>query len=155
MAKDPFTQVYDALWTMIKSDVPLMAIIKAGNVIDFDGNRNPLKDNLNEADLPELMLEPAGGEGVPSASSTGAKSTQRFSLTITNRTLDVERFYAIKWRLFYLIAKNAPDNLGLDFVKIVRGFEDENGMQGVRRKLVWEARFVIEVDMWWAKSTFV
>ncbi len=59
----PFNMVFNRLWEMAETSVPLAELVRVGNRIKFnqDTNRDPIKQNVNNADLPELTLVMTGG----------------------------------------------------------------------------------------------
>jgi hypothetical protein len=59
---DIFTQTEDAIGFALRSYAPLTNLVKPGNIITYtsDANPNPEKENPQSADLPELMVYPAG-----------------------------------------------------------------------------------------------
>jgi len=62
MSTDPFSLVFDALWQMVDDSVPLTQLVRLGNKIKFNKqyDRAPLKENVSDADLPELILTTMG-----------------------------------------------------------------------------------------------
>ena len=56
---DPFTQVHDAIWTILEANAGFTALVAVGNRIKFSDTTNvkgPIKDNVQAADLPEVRL---------------------------------------------------------------------------------------------------
>lgn len=60
MSLDPFSLVYNALWELVERNQKLKELLPAGNRVKFD-DENPIKSEVTDADLPELMLLLAGG----------------------------------------------------------------------------------------------
>lgn len=52
---DPFTQVYDALWTLVERNNALQMYLQPRNKIKYDEPNEP-KPNISDGDLPELAL---------------------------------------------------------------------------------------------------
>lgn len=122
-SKDPFSLVYDAVWTALKSHKPLMDLVRSGNLIRFDGDttEDPEKENVQEGDLPELMLRPAAVAGQPWATSSSARATQSLELRLTTGDLRATAdggLYAMTWAVFSALI-TAGHKLGLDFVERV------------------------------------
>jgi hypothetical protein len=117
---DPFTQVYQALLTkLLTSEVTVL--VRAGNVIRLDGaNPDPRKVEVAAADLPELLLYPAGGAIELGYCDDGLKVDQQFNLAVATSDVRVSKgHFPLKWallRAFWAI----KDNLGLAFVELVR-----------------------------------
>ena len=59
---DPFTLVFNTLWQMADNSLSLTNLVRPGNKIRFniDDDRSPIKENVADADLPELILATAG-----------------------------------------------------------------------------------------------
>ncbi len=54
---NPFDQVFSALWGMVVEHPAVTALVKPGNMIRFDqGDRDPSKDTIASADVPEITL---------------------------------------------------------------------------------------------------
>ena len=57
MVTDPFSLVYDRLWTLLEVHKGFTDLVRLKNRIKFSGtDRSPLKDEVLTADLPELRL---------------------------------------------------------------------------------------------------
>jgi hypothetical protein len=58
---DPFSLVYSALWDLALASDRLLELVKPGNRLRFDQTtRDPFKDQIQDADMPELSLFPLG-----------------------------------------------------------------------------------------------
>ena len=83
-SKDPFTQVYDSLWTLAESYVPLRTQIRERNLIRLDSNaRDVRKDRVATADLPELTLVPTGTSIELHANSSQTRMTQEMAFSLS------------------------------------------------------------------------
>jgi hypothetical protein len=81
---DPFTQVHDAIWTMLEAHAGFTALVPRGNRIKFSDsarnatlekvpNRDPMKEKVQAGDLPEVRVVFASidrGEGQSSNHET-------------------------------------------------------------------------------------
>ncbi len=57
MIRDPLSLVYDALWDTLEAHRGFRDLVKEGNRVKFTGrNRDPLKEQVSVADLPEVRI---------------------------------------------------------------------------------------------------
>ncbi len=152
---EPFTEVYDAIWTLLESQSGFATRILAGNRIKLTGDGlDPRKETILDADVPEAYLEPvAGGEW--HWTNQALRFTQLYELTITSGDFRLDRsLFPLKWEIIKLFGKNRT-NLDLDYVKNVRlvGFEDSRtDPEANRETLTWSFRAAIAVDMKWSNA---
>ena len=83
---NPWTAVLDQLWFVLETDAIFAAVVQPGNRIKFD-KQNPFKDTKQNADCPEVIIEPVTGQEGQAFTSLAAKTQQHFSIQIT--TLDL------------------------------------------------------------------
>jgi hypothetical protein len=59
--KDPFSKIYDALWATLDADAEFVCRVRPQNEIRYAGTaRNPEKEDVQPADLPEVRIVAAG-----------------------------------------------------------------------------------------------
>lgn len=90
MAVDPFTLVYNAIWTMIEDHAEVSPLIKKGNILKYTGaggDRQIRKPAMSEADVPELRLMTESTEVNIQATSSSTKITERLTLSIRGGSL--------------------------------------------------------------------
>ena len=117
---NPFTQVYQRLLTTLSNDSLLSTLVEPGNIVDFTGaNPEPVKDEVEDADLPEMQLIPLGG---PVKRDNTMKLTVDYAFSVQITTGD-NRINAwllpIQWAIIRGVYA-AGDSLGLSWVKMVR-----------------------------------
>lgn len=97
---DPFTLVYNGLWTLIERNQKLVGFIERGNRIKYE-SYSEIKPELGEADTPELALLVSGG-GFGNANNTSQKSCQRdFIWALTSGNFSIgDVFLPIQWEIF-------------------------------------------------------
>lgn len=161
----PFSDVYDALWTMVESHTGLAAIVRIGNRIKFndDTNRGPTKNNTSSADYPELRLVPAGTEANLPSSSSGSTIVRSWNWEIY--TGDMRLAYDsglddIDW--FLIQVHNCPNDLfelSFDgeegYVKRVTFTDNNIGFDLLdpdRNINGWQAVWTVSVEMAFSKS---
>jgi len=113
---DPFTQIYNAIWTVLENHDGITKRVRLKNRIKLSGkDPDPQKTNILGADLPELMLTPAGGGGF-SWTSSGLQMQPSFRLQLAAGDLRVHKqLFPIKWQIIRAL-KQTRTNLGLSFV---------------------------------------
>lgn len=139
---DPFSQVFTALWQLIDNCKPLNGytepgiggavhppLLLPGNKIKFGlpEDRDPVKNNAQDADFPELILSTNGvAEANLNASSCGASIRRQYSWMITTGDFRTNyRLFPVQWAVFCAMgdyeASLAPlTYAGERFVKIMR-----------------------------------
>ena len=119
---DPYSQVIYRLWYLLEQNTTFTGIVKAHNRIKFNhrSGKNPIKENIQNGDVPEVMIEPTTSMDGQAWTSTQAKNEQSFLIKIV--TLDMRTYIGdgtgmneLRW-LVYQILSTAGDTLGLDFV---------------------------------------
>lgn len=119
---DPWTQVLNQLWALLEANSTFTARVKAENRIKFTGaaDLNPIKENIQQGDTPEVMIEPTTAAERQAFTSEQAGSDQTFSIQITTLDMRIHKTDQtgaddMRW-LVWKILSDAGDSLGLDFV---------------------------------------
>jgi len=151
--------VYSKLWDLafVESNA-LSTLVRPGNRIRYDtNNRDPIKENVSDADLPELILT-SGGSGPPRlhATSSGSMCTRKYSWLITTGDFRVSyRLYPVEFALFAAMS-NWKAHLGaltwnsksfakrMDVVDVTNGLSDPDRNRGIRG---WSAIWTCEIEM--------
>ena len=118
MSDDPFTQTIEKIWELLEADTAVAALVKKGNRVKLTGDGQvPIKSSVQDGDMPELIIEPAGGPMNPHATSTSVSITPRFAITTATGNLMVDaKLFPLKWALLKALFKMCNDNLDLAFV---------------------------------------
>jgi hypothetical protein len=162
LTPNPLTLVHDALWRMADAAMDLDNIVRAGNRIRFNSptNRDPLKQTVADADLPELILEPAGTprSNICNTSST-SMLTQRWRWVVSTGDLRANyRLLPVKWAIFVamvnwkteLCALEWPVGSGRTFVKMANTLDAQEGEsdRALNRGIVgWSCVWACEIEM--------
>lgn len=103
---DPFTQVYDALWSLPWKRKELCRLVKPGNRITFSGqDRDPLRPEVSTANLPELTLIPISGQPHVQATSNSSFWLARFEWQLATGDKRVNRaLYRVTFELLRALA---------------------------------------------------
>lgn len=100
MADNPLKLVHDALWEAVSADEELDDLIKAGNRIKLE-ERSDIKTQVQDADLPELILIPRSGIGNFTSTSSSVSFEVSFDWLISTGDMRVQfRLYPVVWSLF-------------------------------------------------------
>jgi len=83
-SNDPFSQVDRALWDLLEAHEGFTDRVRSGNRIKFSGggSRSPMKDQVSEADLPEVRLIPTGGTPTLEIDSHTCQVVRRWEIQI-------------------------------------------------------------------------
>lgn len=88
---DPWTQVYCALWDMLEAHSGFTGLVRVGNRIKFLGAKlNPLKKDIQDADLPEVVIVPTEADPHIWASSGQSQPTMKFDVRVSSGELSVD-----------------------------------------------------------------
>jgi len=173
---DPFTKTFDALWALAEaSDVlngytdpntlqPVKGLILPGNKIKFNELqvRDVIKDSVQDADLPELMLSTQGVTTANlTASSCHAAITRQYSWMVSTGDFRVNyRLFPVQFALFCAMANwaeilSALTWGGEKFVikaalnPLIEGVSDATLNRGIRG---WSSIWACTVDMKFSSS---
>lgn len=137
-------------------------IVRVGNRIKFNSptDRDPIKQNVADADLPELILRPAG---TPTSNICNTSSTsmlvQRWEWIVSTGDMRANyRLLPVKWAIFAamvnwqteLCALQWPIDSGRTFVKranTLAAIEGESDRQNNRGVGGWSCVWACEVEM--------
>ena len=154
---DPFTRVYNALWDVLEKHKGLTDLVKIGNRIKFTEEGfglRPEKENVMDADFPELFLIPTNSQIVLFATSSSTEAIQEFELRFTTGDQRVDRLhFPLKWQV--MIALSKCERLNLPFVKrlgiesFTETTDDPEANRGIKG---WSARIVISVEMYFGHT---
>lgn len=154
----PFDMVYTELWNMALSHHGFVRDVKEKNRIRFDdpANRDPLKDPVMAADLPEVQLAAATGTLNLQNTSSSSMITRQYTWYIASGDYRYTQFMsAVEWYLFCamigwktrLVAlkwKEKPFVKRANVVSTLAGMSDP---QRNRNIVGWSAAWTVEVEM--------
>lgn len=101
MSKDPLTLVYEGLWELVEDFKPFADEVRVGNRIKMSGkSRDPEKEYVTTADLPQVKLVPSGGETNLHSSSNQTQMIRRFSFIIDTGDKRVDYLhFPLQWHI--------------------------------------------------------
>ena len=118
--KDPFTQVFEALWSALEAHEPFADLVKPGNRVKFHEDPR-IKHQARAADTPEVRI--VAGEVSPHLFRTSTSSTIERSFRIEVFTNDLRitaAAFPVEWAILVAVAGLKDKLPGLDFVRKVR-----------------------------------
>lgn len=163
--KDPFTQVHDALWELLEDNVGFTELVKEGNRIKFSGDeRDPIKTQVQDADLPEVRIVVAGGTPALLNTTSSSKCTKRFQIQVSTGDQRVTAIlFPLQWEIFRALS-NWPAKLlaltweGEQFVKraalfdIAEGVTDADLLRNIKG---WATLWLFETELWFKTSAIL
>lgn len=158
---NPFVLAYDALWRLAERSALLTSLVKPSNRIklNFTGQSSPYKDEISQADLPEIVLVSTASGGNYHNTSSSSMITRRYEWIISTGDASVDnKLLPVEWALYAAMADykrvlNAlrwPSDASDGFVKVMRlqdvssGLTDADHNRGVAG---WSSVWGIEVEM--------
>jgi hypothetical protein len=138
---NPFTMVYDALWTLLLRHEGFASLVKPGNRITFgdDATGNPIKRNISSADLPEVVLAVSGlTEGNLHASSSTSKIKRRYGFLISTGSFKINQvLQQAQWQIFCAMAgwKQTLGELQWEGKPFVKNMNLSDGSEGLSDNL--------------------
>ncbi len=103
---EPFTLIYNGLWSLVESRAEFAVNIRAGNRIKYAvlNNRNPAKDQHSSTDLPEIILQTTGGNANLHADSNGSRFTVNYSWVLNTGEISLIPIHAYNFWLMRAMA---------------------------------------------------
>lgn len=155
---EPFTLVFDALWTAAESCQSLASLFKLGNRTRLDGDdRNPIKQNVQDSDLPELILSSEGLSAANlHASSCSTDVTHRYAWLVSTGDQRVNtRLNPAGFALLCALCTLREHLMGLEWlgrkfvqsfqlVEVGEGMSDPERNRGIKG---WSAVWRVDVRM--------
>jgi hypothetical protein len=124
---DPFTQVLLRLWQIVLAEPGVASVVRPANriILTAGDGFNPIKQNVQPGDLPELIIEPTTSTDEQAKTSKAAETVQTWSMKIATNDLRINATdpatglrpgaFPLRWALLKAMCA-AGDKLGLDFV---------------------------------------
>lgn len=154
MSNNPFSQVYNGLWQLIDRNTIIQELVRKGNLIKFK-EENELKQEINDADTPELQLVTSGGTFGIGGNSTMTQVIKNYTWSIATGSMKVELYNILSFEIFrslidYECVLCPLTWCGCLFVTNFRitNIEEGNRMQDLQRSIPgWCALWNCELQM--------
>lgn len=157
MTPNPFTLVFDALWEMPLTHPLFVSMVKEGNRIRFNTpSRDPLKQTVAGADLPEVILTSEGLSAALYNTSSTTKCVRKYSWLISCGDLQInEVLFQVEWAIFVSMLSWKEKLAALtwhdehfvkraDVTSVTNGQSNAEANRGIRG---WSALWQCEVEM--------
>ena len=155
---NPFTIVFNGLWSCLESNPNFVSDVPQGNRIKYNipANRDPIKLTVAAADLPEVVLVCTSAQAFLHDSSSTCKCIRGYSWLISTGDFRVnELLHQVEWDVFvgmfnWRKVMGALQWNGKSFVKrcditqITQGQSDKERNRGIEG---WSAIWGCEVEM--------
>ena len=156
--QDPFTKILEALWELLTAGSHFKQVAKPGNLVKYMGSeRDPIKQNIAEDDVPEFRMVPTGIVSHLHRTSNSSYCMMQIEIQVASgtRVLDTG-ILPIVWDIYRQMA-NWQSVLGaltwnnVSFIRNVRPPEMKIGVTELdlnRGIPGWSCVWAIEVDCW-------
>lgn len=155
---NPFTLIFDGLWALLESNPQFVLDVPSGNRIKYNipQNRDPFKQQVAVADLPEVVLVCTSAQGFLHNSSSTCRCVRGYSILISTGDFRVnELLHQVEWDVFTAMFnwRTALSSLKwnnksfikrLDLTQITQGLSDKERNRGIQG---WSAVWGCEVEM--------
>lgn len=153
MTDDPITQAYKRLLDLVANHSAVAKVFKPKNIPSLaDGTLTPVKNSVQDADFPELLLAPTGGSFGIGYTNTDHKLVKRFSFRMATGTLNVNtKFFPAQFALFTALASLRRKHVNLDLPNVTRvNFMDTTDAivddpEAKREKTGWVTLLTVEL----------
>lgn len=164
--QDPFSQAYNALWLMAEQSKRLCSMVRPGNRIKFNQQSHlPVdKEEIGEADLPELILIASQLNGKIRGTSSGSSALMQFQWVLsTGETALVTRCLPIVWAVYaamvpwpqtalQILWREKPFIKRVDLLDATFGLTDAERNRGLRG---WSSVWSCEVEMYFQSTDVI
>lgn len=155
---NPFSIVFTALWDLLLSHPAFSRDVANGNLIRFDSttDRNPKKETLSTADLPQVTLIGETLTANLQNTSSTSMTTRRYSWLVQTGDYRYTEFLArVEWYIFAamtnwktrLAALQWKDQAFVKRVNIIQAMSGLNQAQDRQNMAGWAAVWTLEVEM--------
>lgn len=161
---NPFSMTYDALWQMAASHPEFNRLVKIGNRIRYDDSRDPEKQVVAAADLPEVVLVSESLSTNLHATSSSSMMTRNYTWLISTGDLRMnELLYPVEWALICAMANwkqvlGALKWKGAHFIKqhdMTAASEGESDSTRNRGIIGWSSSWRCTVQMYFKTNDLI
>lgn len=169
-AINPFTLIFDALWSLFEQSPVFTTDVALGNRIHFNfyNDPNPLKPQIQDSDLPEVILISAGTNEINLYSTSAtSKIVKRYQVMVATGDLRIQNYLnQIQWDLYcaftgwttLLGALIWPVGSGRTFVKRCALTDCEEGLDNTKENrgiIGWSSIWSAEVECHFLTSDLI
>ena len=165
MSDDPLSITYSYLWSLVEAYPPWADMVRTGNRLHLDGNsRNPFKETLKAADLPQVTLLPTDANNNLHSNSSSAVIVQNFTIGLYAGDLRVnESFFPLKFYTLQALAcfrLNLGDVTWKDYpflkkVEVPQSTDTITEFDATGNIMGWDSLLTISCEMWFPNTLFL
>jgi hypothetical protein len=156
---DPFTEVLNALWSLLEASVEFTTLVPPGNRIKFTGaNTNPVPEEVSLSMVPEVRLICTSSEPHPYRTTNSHSSMQRFEVQVSSGDQRLDAMHnPLKWIVFKAL-KDVEKQLlamvrwkGEAVLKLAKPVTISEGVsrQDLNRGIIgWSSVWGVECELW-------
>lgn len=162
MATDPFTLVFDSLWSLLENWTPFTNLVPVGNRIKYtSGTRDPEKELMSTADTPEVRIIPTSSLTHLHRTTNSTSVLQRLEIQTSSGDQRLEeKHFPVKWEVIRALTNWRSEVEALvwnskKFVKNVKGHEALEGVSefDINRGIKgWSAIWSCEIEMFFTTA---
>ena len=154
---DPYTKVYNRIESLLKESERVSESVKSANIIAFNDKQQPIVDNPQHGQLPEILIVSSGmAEGNLKNTSSSSKVVRKYSLIVSTGDLRITKYLLpIEWAITCALTNWNKQFGSLTwndkaFVKRVNvtdsdiGINDDDRNRGIKG---WSELLTVEVEM--------
>jgi hypothetical protein len=157
---DPFTLVYNALDSLLWASSEVRSLVRPGNRLSFNSTKtlNPIKDEVSESDLPEMILEITSLTGNLFATSSSSEVTRQFQVLLSTGNMQAtQMLLPLEFAVFAAMANWKSVLLALRWIDPDRAFvtranlvSAECGIRDIEKNrglTGWSAIWTVDIRM--------
>lgn len=149
---DPFTEIYDAIWSLLEGNDRFCDLVALGNRVKFSGDDDPrIKvEKLLPSDAPEVRVVAGAINPHLFRTSNGSSIKRTFRVEIyTDKLTQTAGIFPVEWSIIQAVTGGKDKLAGLDHVKTLRFVNERDpGLDPTRRSRGWYSVLAVEVESW-------
>ena len=160
---DPYTEVLRALWNVLEASAEFVTVVPPGNRIKFMGaNRDPIKDTISDADVPEVRIIEVSSQPHPHRTSNAHTDLVTYEIQCSSGDQRLDAVHnALKWIVYKAMADIEQRLLklvnwkGQQICRLARPVTTRAGQTSgdLERGIIgWSALWAVEVELWFATT---
>jgi hypothetical protein len=152
---DPFSLVLNLLWDLLEAKTSFTDDVQEANRIKVWDKRNPFKDSLAEASVPEVIIVPRAQSAWQNRNSGGCGFTKSFLILVSSGNQGIETIFPVEWGITKAMYDFETTGLALtyggeEFVKdinITDGSDSLTDDELMKTLKGWSAIYTVSVLM--------
>lgn len=160
---NPYDALLDALWGILEADGGFRDLVPIGNRIKFSGrDREPMKENVSEADLPEVRIIITGSRPHPKRTSSSHCDTVTVEIQVSSGDQRLSYMHnPIRWVVYRAMSEIETELRhrcrwnGQKIAKVAAPTKVSDGVstadlnRGIKG---WSAVWACDVELWFERD---